>query len=66
MPDEQVNDAIKSAVRMQPSGVNSISTHLSENLAELTEAAQIYAYYLKVLERIKGTGIIGKILKRPT
>lgn len=66
MPGEQINDAIEAAVRLQPSGVNAIFTKLGENLAELTEAEQVYAHYLKVLERIKETGISGEISIKPT
>jgi len=66
MPGEQIDDAIEAAVRLQPSGVNAIFTKLGENLAELTEAEQVYAHYLKVLERIKETGISGEISIKPT
>ena len=66
MPGEQVEDAITAAVQLQPSGVNAIFTKLGENISHLTEAEEVYAHYLKVLDLIKRAGISGEISIKPT
>ena len=66
MPGEQVEDAIAAAVQLQPSGVNAIFTKLGENISQLSEAEEVYAHYLKVLDLIKRAGISGEISIKPT
>ncbi len=66
MPGEQVEDAIAAAVQLKPSGVNAIFTKLGENISHLSEAEEVYAHYLKVLDLIKRAGISGEISIKPT
>ena len=66
MPGEQVEDAITAAVHLQPNGVNAIFTKLGENISHLSEAEEVYAHYLKVLDLIKSAGISGEISIKPT
>lgn len=66
MPGEQIEDAIKAAQALQPSGLNTIFTRLGENITRLEEADEVREHYLKVIDLIQKAGIDAQISIKPT
>lgn len=53
LPGESLDDALAAAGRLGESGIETLLTHLGENVAERAEAEQVTADYLQVLDRIQ-------------
>ena len=66
MPGERVEDAIAAAVALKPTGINTIFTRLGENIKDLSEADEVFAHYMKVLDLIKKAGIDCEVSIKPT
>jgi proline dehydrogenase len=66
MPGERVEDAIDAAVALKPTGINTIFTRLGENIKDLSEADEVFAHYMKVLDLIKKAGINCEVSIKPT
>jgi len=66
MPGERIEDAIKAAQALKPTGLNTIFTRLGENITRLEEADEVRDHYLKVIDLIQQAGIDAQISIKPT
>ncbi len=66
MPGETVDDAIKVALALKPAGLNTILTHLGENLRSLEEAEEVRDHYLRVLDLVQASGLDSQVSIKPT
>jgi proline dehydrogenase len=66
MPGEQVEDALVAAKALQADRINTILTHLGENLTKAEEAEEVTRHYLDVLEKIAASGLDAHISVKPT
>src|SRR5262249_29194320 len=66
MPGEDVDDALAAARGLRGDRLNTILTHLGENLATLEEAAHVRDHYLDVIERVRAAGLDAHISVKPT
>jgi proline dehydrogenase len=57
MPGEELQDALRAAEELRPKSINTILTHLGENITEAAEADQVRDHYLGALRRIKDAGV---------
>src|SRR4029079_18470905 len=57
MPGEDIGAALSAARELSGAGINSILTHLGENLARVEDAARIRDHYLALLDRIQSSGL---------
>lgn len=53
MPGETLNDAVKAAHELANRSLDTVFTHLGENVADAAEADAVVTHYLGVLERIR-------------
>ena len=53
MPGEEVQDALGAARTLASSGVQSVLTHLGENITDREEAGQVTQHYIDVTNRIQ-------------
>jgi proline dehydrogenase len=66
MPGERVEDAIAAAASLKPTGINTIITHLGENITRLEEADAVETHYLNLLGLIANAGVDAQISIKPT
>lgn len=66
MPGEKIEDAIRAAQALKPSGLNTIFTRLGENITRLEEADEVRDHYLKVIDLIQQAGVDAQISIKPT
>lgn len=66
MPGEKLDDALRAAAELKPTGITTILTHLGENLTHLEEAEQVTRHYLDALDRIKAASLDAQISVKPT
>jgi proline dehydrogenase len=66
MPGEDIAAALSAAQELSGAGINSILTHLGENLARVEDAARIRDHYLTLLDRIQSSGLDAHISVKPT
>jgi proline dehydrogenase len=66
MPGERVEDALRAAKEEQPIGINTILTHLGENLTAAEEAEEVTQHYLDVLDKVAAAGLDAQISIKPT
>lgn len=66
MPGERIEDAIEAARELQISKIGTILTRLGENLEKPSEADEVAAHYVDVLERVKAAGLDAQISIKPT
>jgi proline dehydrogenase len=57
MPGEDVQDALAAARTLASSGIQSVLTHLGENITDREEASHITQHYLEVSKRIQSAQI---------
>ena len=57
MPGEELEDAMEAAGRLQNNSINTIFTHLGENVTDLSEAKQVADHYLGSLKKIRSKGL---------
>jgi proline dehydrogenase len=61
MPGEDVQDALAAARALASSGVQSVFTHLGENITDRAEASQVTQHYLDVNRRIQAARLPAEI-----
>jgi len=66
MPGEQLEDALRAASELKPTGITTILTHLGENLTHLDEAEAVTQHYLDGLDKIAASGLDAQISVKPT
>jgi proline dehydrogenase len=66
MPGERLEDAIDAAKQLQPLGISTILTRLGENISHVSEADEVCAHYLRVLELIQQAGLDVQVSVKPT
>lgn len=66
MPGEKIDDAITAAAALKKEGINTILTHLGENLTGLEEAEAVTQHYLDVLDFVQRAGLDAQISVKPT
>ncbi len=66
MPGETLAAALDAAGPLQAAGIATLYTRLGENLGHLTEADEVAAHYIDVLDQIVARGIRGEISVKPT
>ena len=66
MPGESLDDAVRAAHRLHANGLDTVFTHLGENIIEAGEAESVVTHYLQVLERIRTEGLATEISVKPT
>jgi proline dehydrogenase len=66
MPGETIDDALRAAKEQQPIGINTILTHLGENLTRVEEAEEVTQHYLTVMDKIAAAGLDAQISVKPT
>src|SRR5580693_3908862 len=57
LPGEQVEDALSAARRLAQNQIDSLLTHLGENVSDRVEAEAITLHYLDLLERLENTSL---------
>lgn len=57
MPGEAVDDALASAAKLKQQSLETVFTHLGENVADPAEAQRVKDHYLEVLDRIRALGL---------
>jgi len=66
MPGETLGDALGAAAPLQSAGIATLYTRLGENLTNLSEADEVAAHYVDVVDQIAANGINGEISVKPT
>jgi len=66
MPGETLGDALGAAVPLQAVGIATMYTRLGENLTNVSEADEVAAHYLDVIDQIVAAGIAGEVSVKPT
>ena len=66
MPGETIEDAIKAAKDLKPSGLGTILTRLGENITKIEEAKEVSDHYMRVADLIQAAGIDAHVSVKPT
>ncbi len=66
MPGETPEDALRAASALRDEGINTILTHLGENLTRPEEAEAVTQHYLDLLDRVSSAGLDAQISVKPT
>jgi proline dehydrogenase len=66
MPGERIDDAIDAARELKIAGITTILTRLGENLEKASEADEVAAHYVDVMNRVKAAGLDAQISIKPT
>lgn len=66
MPGEHLEDAIEAAKQLKPFGITTILTRLGENISRISEADEVCAHYLSVLELVQQAGLDAQVSVKPT
>ena len=66
MPGETLDEALVAAKEQNALGIAVTLTQLGENLHALSEADQVLAHYLDVLQRLARDGVKGEVSIKPT
>jgi proline dehydrogenase len=66
MPGERVEDALRAAAELRPARINTILTHLGENLTHEREAEEVTRHYLDVFDKVAASGLDAQISVKPT
>jgi proline dehydrogenase len=66
MPGETLDEALVAAKEQNQLGIQVTLTQLGENLRDLSEADQVLAHYLDVLQRLGRDGVKGEVSIKPT
>jgi proline dehydrogenase len=66
MPGERVEDAIAAAAYLKPTSINTIITHLGENITRREEADAVETHYLNLLGLIANARVDAQISIKPT
>lgn len=57
MPGEKLEDAIAGATRLKQQSIQTVFTHLGENVADATEARRVAADYVEMVKQIQTSGL---------
>jgi len=57
MPGEELSDALGAAVALKSKAIETVLTHLGENIADRAEAEKVTQHYLEVLNQIRERGL---------
>jgi proline dehydrogenase len=66
MPGEDIDAALAAARDLAGAGINSILTHLGENLARVEDAERVCEHYLTLLDRIQSSQLDAQVSVKPT
>ena len=66
LPGEDVQDAITAARALAANGIQSVLSHLGENIADRTEATEVTRHFLELNDRIRAAGIPAEITVKLT
>jgi len=66
MPGERLEDAIEAARQLKPKGISTILTRLGENISHISEADEVCAHYLRVLDLVEQSGLDAHVSVKPT
>src|SRR5580704_11497647 len=66
LPGEDVQDAVTAARSLAANGIQSVLSHLGENIADRAEAAEVTRGFLELNDRIRATGIPAEITVKLT
>jgi proline dehydrogenase len=61
MPGETLEDAIAAARNLRVNNIESVLTHLGENVSDAREAEQVTEHYLQVLDRLRSENLATEI-----
>ena len=61
LPGEKLDDALAAAARLAQSRIDTLLTHLGENVSDRAEAESVTAHYLGVLDRIRASALPSEI-----
>jgi proline dehydrogenase len=61
LPGESLDDAMAAASRLAERRVDTLLTHLGENVADRAEADEVTNHYLRALDRIRAAGLPSEI-----
>jgi proline dehydrogenase len=61
LPGESVDDALAAARRLADARIDTLLTHLGENVTDPAEAEAVTKHYLEVLDRIRAAGLPSEI-----
>ena len=61
LPGENLQDALDAAQRLAGNGIDSLLTHLGENVADRAEAESVTQHYLGVIERVRAAALPAEI-----
>ena len=63
---EDVQDAVTAARSLAANGIQSVLSHLGENIGGREEAAEVTRHFLELYDRIRATGIPAEITVKLT
>jgi len=66
MPGETIEDALRAAQGLKQEGINTILTHLGENLTRVEEAEEVTQHYFEVLDKVSAAGLDAQVSVKPT
>ncbi len=66
MPGERMEDAVEAARALAPARINTILTHLGENLADIGEAKEVFDHYQRLIGLVQESGLDAQISVKPT
>src|SRR5690349_11812295 len=66
MPGEALDDAVAAAHQLATRNIDTVFTHLGENIADRREAELVVSHYLGVLQRIQSENLTTEISVKPT
>ncbi|MDP1570574.1 MAG: proline dehydrogenase family protein [Vicinamibacterales bacterium] len=66
MPGEHIDAAIDAAMSLRSQGLTTILTRLGENITHSSEADEVCAHYLDVIDRVQAAGLDAEISVKPT
>jgi len=61
LPGESLEEALAAAKRLADSGIDTLLTHLGENVADRGEAERVTSHYLEVIDRIRAARLRSEI-----
>jgi proline dehydrogenase len=66
MPGERIEDALRAARELKPTGITTILTALGENLTRPEEAEAVTRHYLEVFDQVAAAGLDAHVSVKPT
>jgi proline dehydrogenase len=66
MPGERLDDALAAARAQEQLGIDTIFTHLGENVTHVDDAHAVAAHYVQVMNAVQARGLNAQIAVKPT